>query len=551
MSELFIFAENIHQKMITMRKRTIGVLWVILLCFPLFLSAQNETVIKIEELSKPEHLLPLVSSQAKVGQEMLFVNVDADSLVDYGFHPFFYGMYEAYAHHRPFVLSPDMIWLLISQGFSHHINAYPEKYRDRLVDFSDKMSLVVISDLPLELARWDSLIPQFAEQIKENTKGNIAEMLIADFSTTTEYERIASEITLMETTKNFFEFVVISFICGIPEVTLKGTTADWQKVYDRTFQLRSFDLDWWVDELQPILFQFVEASKGNVDVDFWRNMFKWHTLEIYGNPNLIDGWIVKFFPYDKDGKRFDLKNLTRDSNLPDEIARAEVRFIETTGEFSNETTIELCGGFIGLAQDPGSFSLTPKIGWWVRKVDKEKEEQIALDEMAENLQNGGFAPLKVRAIPELLNKFDTIKELNLKFIDSVYFPDWMKDKKIDVLRVRGDISASERRKLIEWYPVVEINHTGFWKDKSGALFVVVDSNIGNCLDGVDHIGKLYINNYHYKRVRKNWRQVKDRMIEIPDGVIRQIDVICFSNKPSRKCLRTIREQFPNTEIQYK
>jgi hypothetical protein len=76
-------------------------------------------------------------------------------------------MYEAYANHRPFVLSPDMVWMLIAQGFSHHINANPEKYRDKMVDFSGKMSLVVESEKPLDSAQWDVLIPRFAEEIRE------------------------------------------------------------------------------------------------------------------------------------------------------------------------------------------------------------------------------------------------------------------------------------------------------------------------------------------------------------------------------------------------
>ena len=153
-----------------------------LLAISFAVSAQ--VTIKIEELSKPEKLLPLRKVEPQ-GNTLSF-NVDADSLVLwYGTHPFFYGMYEAYAEHRPFVLSPDMGWMLISQGFSHHINANPEKYRDRMVDFQGKKSLVVESDKPLEEAEWERLISKFAEEIKKNTKGTIAETIIADFSTTT------------------------------------------------------------------------------------------------------------------------------------------------------------------------------------------------------------------------------------------------------------------------------------------------------------------------------------------------------------------------------
>ena len=73
-----------------------------------------------------------------------------DSLVSYRYHSFFQGMYQAYADHRPFVLSPDMIWLLISQGFARHINANQEAMRDYIVDFSGKQSLIVKTDKQLE-----------------------------------------------------------------------------------------------------------------------------------------------------------------------------------------------------------------------------------------------------------------------------------------------------------------------------------------------------------------------------------------------------------------
>ena len=335
--------------------------------FAVSVVASAQVTIKIEELSRPDALLPVWKVDKDVNT--LSVNVDADRLVlQYGNHPFFYGMYEAYASHRPFVLSPDMIWLLISQGFSHHINADPEKYRDRMVDFQDKISLVVESECPLDKAQWDVLIPEFAQEVKENTKGTIAETMIADFSTTKQYEQIASEITLMETTKAYFEFVVVYIACGIPEVTLLGTTEDWQKVYDKAMQLRSFDLAWWIDELKPILKQFIKASEGNADIKFWRNMFKWHTQKEYGTTNVIDGWIVKFFPYDNYGKRFDLKTLTRDSSLPDEMAQADVRFIEINPDGTKvETMVELRGGFMGLEQNATNYALTPKIGWTVRK----------------------------------------------------------------------------------------------------------------------------------------------------------------------------------------
>ena len=443
-----------------------------LLAFSLLASAQ--VTIKIEELSKPEKLLP-VSSTNRIAEDLvlqdaqlylsvmermkagynynvLSVNVDAERLVGYGSHSFFYGMYEAYANHRPFVLSPDMVWMLIAQGFSHHINANPEKYRDKLVDFSDKLSLVVESEKPLDSAQWDVLIPRFAEEIRENTKGTIVETMIADFSTTTQFEQIASEITLMETTKAYFEYVVMYIACGIPEVTLLGTTEDWQKVYDKAMQLRSYGLGWWIDELEPILKKFIDASKGKKDVKFWRKMFKWHTQKEYGAPNIIDGWIVKFFPYDKDGKRFNLKTLTRDSNLPDEISKVDVRFIELLEDGTKEETmIELWGGFMGLKQDTNTYELTPKIGWMVKKQD----DSLVVESVKKRMSYSELE-MKVKEVPVVLKKLDSIPSLSLYFKDEVVFPEWMKTKKIKFLYVEGKISDEEKDKILGWYPNTEI-----------------------------------------------------------------------------------------------
>lgn len=48
--------------------------------------------------------------------------------------------------------------------------------------------------------------------------------------------------------------------------------------------------------LEPLLEEFVKASKGKVDKDFWRNMFKYHSQKQYGAPNIIDGLDCQILP---------------------------------------------------------------------------------------------------------------------------------------------------------------------------------------------------------------------------------------------------------------
>jgi hypothetical protein len=321
-------------------------------------------------------------------------------------------------------------------------------------------------------------------------------------------------------------------------------------VYDKAMQLRSFDLDWWIDELAPILKQFIKAPIGDADTKFWRNMFKWHTQKEYGAPNIIDGWIVKFFPYDKDGKRFDLKTLTRDSSLPDEMAEVDVRFVEIYPDGSSaETMIELYGGFVGLEQNPENFALTPKIGWKVMK----KDDTSTIERMKGLMEFG--LELKVKEVPEVLGKLGSIPSLTLYFKDGVRFPEWMKEVKINHLYVRGEISKEERKKLLEWYPssTLRLNDVLYERRGSKTYVRVFNINVGTALDGIDSIAVLRIDNH--KTRPSIWRlsyedvRVTALDVKIPANVTKHIDTIILENKLPRR-MRQLQKQFPNTVILY-
>lgn len=119
-----------------------------------------------------------------------------------------------------------MIWLLISQGFARHINANQESMRNDLVDFSGKLSLIVREDKKLEdpTLSWEEIFPQFTKQISQYAGNHLTELLTCNFSTTTSLEKVASEITIMEAVKPYFEFIIIRIVCGIPKITLRRNT---------------------------------------------------------------------------------------------------------------------------------------------------------------------------------------------------------------------------------------------------------------------------------------------------------------------------------------
>lgn len=443
--------------------------------------AQTETTFKVEELSKPEELLPLVSYKDLYQKLILFdkdyprditetdvrkppFNVIAmseapDSIISIGYNSFFRGMQAAYAEHRPFVLSPDMIWLLISQGFAQHINANSELMRDLIVDFSGKQSLIINEDKKLDdpTLSWEKVFSQFSDQISKNVSNELIETLTCNFSTTTPLEKIASEITIMEATKSYFEFIMARIVCGIPEITLEGTTEDWEKVLNKARRLKQYQLDWWITELEPILEEFVKASKGEVDQEFWRNMFKRHLPKRCGDPTIVDGWIVKFFPYNKEGKRNDLKTIVGEDRLPNEIVKVDVKYLEIYNDTIIETPLELWSGFIGLTQNKDNFTLRPQIGWMIKKKDDNSKE--LLDQLRTYAKTEGFMAglsLRVKEFPTILLQLDEIKELELNFIDEIKIPDEISKIKIKRLRLFGLIEREEIQRIKRLLPNTDV-----------------------------------------------------------------------------------------------
>jgi hypothetical protein len=201
----------------------------------------------------------------------------------------------AFGLHYPLVLSPDMIWLLIAQGFAVHITKNAEKMREHFVSHGGKKTLIVSANhfIKGQNNAWETIFPQFKDQIANNLNTDIYNIIATEFSTTTPVEKAVFELTLMEAMSEYFEYEVDS-ICGIPEITLLGTVEDWQKIIDNTKKLAVYDLSWWTDALLPILNQFLETAKGNINLKFWQSIYNYKSMS---GVSIISGWIVQFLPY--------------------------------------------------------------------------------------------------------------------------------------------------------------------------------------------------------------------------------------------------------------
>ena len=371
-------------------------------------------------------------------------------------------LYTAYAKHKSVTLSPDVIWLLISQGFARYVNAHAEQLRHRLVSHSGEKELVVITgeDLFSESADWPMLIGGFASQIDQYTKGDIASVITADFSTTGPVERVASQVTLMESVKSYFDYTVLYIVCGIPSITLKGTPEDWQHVLDKTRKLKHYGLDKWIESLEPILNEFVQAAKGHPNQGFWQDIvMKKQVGEVRGpscdrksNPTEFDGWFLKLFP-DKNGETF--KTATMVTDMPSEMVYVDFKYKITDGigNVLRQTPMQLCAGFIGTEVDTEANMLTPKIGWMALEAPSDDEIlklYKELDEEQEMFMGGIY--LQIKEVPEILARMEHIKSLTLEFTDKVVLPEWFDQLTIDRLAIGGKMSKAEKKALMKRFP---------------------------------------------------------------------------------------------------
>lgn len=122
------------------------------------------------------------------------------------YHPFVAAVHAAFSDHRPLVLGPDAVWLMIAQGLAFHVQANAEQQRSRIVAHEGRELVWVRRDDFVKGAAenpWPEVFAALSVQVKERT-GALHELALADFSTTDAIARSASEIALLSAAQPYF-----------------------------------------------------------------------------------------------------------------------------------------------------------------------------------------------------------------------------------------------------------------------------------------------------------------------------------------------------------
>ena len=108
-----------------------------------------------------------------------------------------------------------------------------------------------------------------------------------------------------------------------------------------------------------------------------------------------------------------------------------------------------------MEQNPDDFTLTPKIGWMIRKKDVDKKGLVQKFE-SDNHSDWVGIKIRVQEIPDAIFQLNEIGHLEISFIDRIIIPD--KLGKIDIKRMAlsGKTTPQEIERIKRMFPETEL-----------------------------------------------------------------------------------------------
>jgi len=296
----------------------------------------------------------LAEDRLHVKDMLLFegtIEVAREGVGDYGF---FTAIYECYNRHWGLRTVPDDWWYTIIRTVAIAIdkNSKKKAVREYFVNHDGKKRLTVDMD-PTFGIDWEKFFREMTDLIQSNIKvDKYVDTIRSDFSTSTETHRIVSEITVMSSMQEFFEYCMRT-CCGIPFVELEGSEEDWLKLKTKLLTLKKMlqpihesiglSPSWW-RKVEWISDKLVETYRGDGDKEWWSKILS-HERHGFGSGSYTtyDGWFLK-----------DLLNISKEvesfSSIPSGLVSVPLIF-DNNG---HETEGAIVSGIAGIKIDETS-----------------------------------------------------------------------------------------------------------------------------------------------------------------------------------------------------
>ncbi|KAK2552673.1 Uncharacterized protein P5673_026052 [Acropora cervicornis] len=245
-----------------------------------------------------------------------------------------------YSHHYKLRTSPDDWWFCVIKEIAEAIerSAQQESARKMFVDHEGKRNIeVAVDDPTIYRVNYSWLFDQITKGIEENVKvPEFVDGMTGDFGTTTPVQKIVSQITLMFSMKEYFEFELL-LECGIPAVEMLGSEEDRRELTSKLKVLRTL--------LEPI----------ENDLHVRSNCF------YPTGSNLIGGWITNFL---EGAREDDLLELFEHKDFSTGLVTVPLILKHPSGA---QDTAALVGGMLGFTvhrtDTSDEVTVQPFQGW--------------------------------------------------------------------------------------------------------------------------------------------------------------------------------------------
>ncbi len=381
----------------------------------------------------------------------------------------------SYNNHLSLVIRPDDIHIALQLIFSTAISNNAEILRSKFVDFDGKRNLTI------RLDSFDSqmMFELFDKEIRSNIiDETFVDKYISEYTTTTPIITNATRSLLMNSFKEYFTYTMI-LSCGIPEVILEGTEADWDRLQEFYLFMRDLlyqtELGVWFDQFDNVMKLFDSMNKiksDSIDLSSTDIAKMWSRVITYtpygsGGDQLLGGWIRLFFPFDTnkkiiDGiknqksKLFDLDSEPKESSdyyhnqdilkefymssseneIPQSLQQTKLEIILETANIKFES--EIVSGFyqpyIRSSEQTSDNVVRFNVGTIIRKdSDLIKKEQMAeYNNMGIYMSDSRFPTVKIpRRLKYLTGQImDTFDATSCEYYISPECAEYAKERKI-------------------------------------------------------------------------------------------------------------------------
>ena len=370
----------------------------------------NELKIYLYPDNKPRYEFETESLEKLISNDTLAHSLDINKKLAYinSKVPVLNGFYNAHESHLPIRIKPDDIWLLIVQAFSNHVNNNAEKLRKKFVNFEGQKDLIVnypissIKDVDKNILEDFSV--QINKQMIEYLGEEVLNILTPNFTTTDKEKIIIFKISIMGAFKKYFKYIMCICGCGIPYLIIEGTAEDYEKIFSKAKELKKYDFEWYIDRILPIIQKFIDAKKGYVDINYFKNIVQEHKITEYKSGSsgrggysykvpAIKGWILNFFAYydniNKEnenpkifnGKQIKIKNFNK---LANQMLDVPFKIIDAN---QKEYLMKYRVGFIGCDKNELN-EVFPVTGWIVSPRTEEDNKTVINDGSSEEYDGG-------------------------------------------------------------------------------------------------------------------------------------------------------------------